>query len=154
MAGVQFTDNTEELLAALKEATQDALEMVAGKMEAYAVRNAQSVAPRSLVTEIANSIISDISDGVIRFGSNLQVAPYIELGTGPNYQPPPEWLQNEAEGGRGQAGLSHWIYWDPKDQRFKIGTPQEARPFIRPAIQDHIDEYRDVIERELKKDRD
>ena len=58
-------------------------------------------------------------------------------------------MQNEAQGGRGQAGLKQWIYFDPLDNEFKIGTPQEAKPFLRPAFMDHLQEIGDFLKAEL-----
>lgn len=150
MAGVEMQINVDAFLKAMEKATDKALEIVAGKMEGYAVRNIQADAPRDLAPELANSLSKEVRDGVVTIGSNMQVAPYIELGTGPMYQSPPEYMENNAQGGRGQAGLKSWVYFDPVDGEFKIGTPQPARPYLRPAIENHMDEYQKIIENELK----
>ena len=57
----------------------------------------------------------------------------MELGTGPNFQPPPEWEQFTSERGSG-VGKAY----------------VKPRPFIRPAIEEHRDEYKKIAERELK----
>ena len=149
VAGVDMEINTELFLKAMEKASDKALEIIAGKIEAYAIQNIQSNAPHELAPELANSIASEVENGVITVGSNQQVAAYIELGTGPMYESPPEYMENNAKGGKGQAGISSWWYFDPVDNVFKIGTPQPARPFLRPAIQDHMDEYGKIIEGEL-----
>lgn len=145
---VEFTDNSDEVREALKQAVEMALETIGGTMEDRA--RDLILSPRRLQTELRDSLSHRVEDGMVMVGSNLQVAPYIELGTGPHYQPPPEWLKNEAQGGRGQAGLKQWIYFDPLEKAFKIGTPQEAKPFLRPAILNHIDEYKAVMEGVMK----
>ena len=63
-------------------------------------------------------------------GSNVEYAPYVELGTGPHFKPPPEWEQFDAPRGK---GIRH-SYVKP-------------RPFLRPAIEDHRREYEKIFRR-------
>lgn len=147
-ADVKMENNTAAFLEALKGATETTLEVIGGKAETYA--KGLVAHPARLAPEIRNSITHAVEGGQLRVGSSLEVAAYIELGTGPNYEPPPEWLENQAKGGKGQAGISQWIFFDPLENKFKIGTPQKARPFLRPAIQDHLDEYVRDIEQGLQ----
>jgi len=58
----------------------------------------------------------------------------VELGTGPYFEPPPSWETFEAERGAG----------------IKKGGYVKARKFLRPAIENHISEYKKIIESELK----
>lgn len=147
---VIFHTNRREAEEALKRAKLRALEIVGGMWESNAAALIQH--PKALAPELRNSLAHQVKGDTVEVGSNMQVAPYIELGTGPNYQPPPEWLQNNAPGGKGQAGLKQWIYYDELEHVFKIGTPQVARPFLRPAFEEHRDEYEAVMEAELKKE--
>ena len=149
MPGVEININIDAFIKAMGKATDSALEIIAGKMENYAMDGVRDNAPHDLASELRNSITSEVKDGAVMVGTNMQVGPYIELGTGPMYEPPPEYLINNAPPGKGQAGLSSWIYFDPKDKQFHIGTPQPARPYLRPAIEDHLDEYQKIIENEL-----
>lgn len=149
MAGVDMEINVDAFLKAMEKATDTALEIVAAKIDSYAVRNIQATAPKKLAPELSHAITHTVKDGVVEVGTNMQVGPYIELGTGPMYQSPPEYMENNAKGGKGQAGLASWLYFDPVDRQFHIGTPQPARPFLRPAIEDHLDEYQKIIENEL-----
>lgn len=148
MASVEITDNSAEVLAALEKAKAQVLEIWGGKIESYAKANV--VSPKRLAPELRNSITHRVEGDAVRVGSNREDAPYFELGTGRHYEPPPEWLQNAAKGGRGQAGIESWIYYDPLEKAFKIGTPQEARPFLRPAVTDHTDEFKSIAEEQLK----
>lgn len=124
--GVDMEINVDAFLKALANATESALAIIAGKMENYTKDNIASDAPHDLAPELRNSITSEVKDGVVSVGSNQNVAAYIELGTGPMYEPPPEYMENHAKGGKGQAGLSSWWYFDPVDEQFHIGKPQPA----------------------------
>lgn len=148
MASVELTDNSGAVLDALEKAKAQVLEIWGGKIESYAKANI--VSPARLAPELRNSITHRVEGDAVRVGSNQQVAAYIELGTGRHYEPPPEWLENAAKGGKGQAGLESWIYFDPVENKFKIGTPQEARPFLRPAVNDHTDELKKIAEDTMK----
>lgn len=148
MASVELTDNSGAVLDALEKAKAQVLEIWGGKIESYAKANI--VSPARLAPELRNSITHRVEGDAVRVGSNQEVSAYIELGTGRHYEPPPEWLENAAKGGKGQAGLESWIYFDPVEHKFKIGTPQEARPFLRPAVNDHTDELKKIAEDTMK----
>lgn len=141
MADLNMTDNTAEVLAALSSATESALEVIGGKAESYA----KQLVPVD-TGALRNSITHKVDNGVVLIGSNIHYAPYIELGTGKEYQPPPEWMENNAKKGR---GLDRWFYKDAQGQ-WHVGYPQKPRPFLRPAIEDHLDEYKQIAEKKLK----
>ena len=83
---------------------------------------------------LKESITGRIVNGdTLEVGSNVEYAPYVELGTGPHFVPPPEWERFEAEKGKGVGKA----YVHP-------------RPYIRPAIEDHIGEYQEIAETILK----
>lgn len=82
---------------------------------------------------LRNSITFRVEDKSITLGSNVEYAPYVELGTGPNFTPPPEWEQFETRKG---AGIKHGGYVRP-------------RPYLRPAIEDHIEEFANIVKSEL-----
>lgn len=158
MADVEFTDNSEAVLRILENATDAAVEIVGGMWESNAKGLVSPKGPKGnpwpsdLATALRNSITHAVENGVLMVGSNLEVAPFVELGTGKFYDPPPEWLANHAKPkhGYGQAGIESWIYYDELDQEFKIGVPMEACPYLRPAMLEHVEEYKAVIEGELK----
>ena len=138
--GVQFTDNSGKFLAELERAKKKALETIGLKAEGYAKKLCPVGTPES--TGIAgyrggtlrNSITHRVENGdTMALGSNVEYAPYVELGTGPHFKPPPEWEQFTTERGSGVGNA----YVKP-------------RPYIRPAIEDHRDEYKNIAERELK----
>lgn len=147
MADVEMTDNTAEVLAALGRASARAMEIIGGKAESYAKQN---ITDKKAVDTgaLRNSITHKADGGAMIVGSNIEYAPYIELGTGKEYDPPPDWIENNAKRGR---GLDKWYYKDKLTGEWHVGFPQKPRPFLRPAIEDHVQEYKAIAEAELKK---
>lgn len=127
MATVDITNNTPAFLNAMEAAKQRALEIIGGKVESYA----KGLVPVD-TGRLRNSITHTVEGDIAIIGSNTVYASYVELGTGPNYTPPPEWMENNAEGGR---GLGHGFV--------------KARPYLRPAVEEHIKEYEHIITNEL-----
>ena len=135
-----FIDNSGECLRGLDRARAKALEMIGMKAEGYAkelcpVGTEESTGKKGYRGgTLRNSITHRVTGGdTLEVGSNVEYAPYVELGTGPHFVPPPEWERFEAEKGKG-VGRAY----------------VKPRPYIRPAIEDHTDEYRNIMERELK----
>lgn len=128
MSEITVTDNTPEIRDAMEAAKQRALEIIGGKVESYA----KGLVPVD-TGRLRNSITHTVEGDTTIIGSNTVYAGFVELGTGPNYTPPPEWMENNAEGGR---GLGHGFV--------------KARPYLRPAVQEHLKEYQDIINNELK----
>lgn len=137
---VQFTDNSAKFLAELERAKAKTLETIGLKAEGYAKKLCPVGTPES--TGIAgyrggtlrNSITHRVENGdTMALGSNVEYAPYVELGTGPHFQPPPEWEQFTTERGSG-VGKAY----------------VKPRPYIRPAIEDHRNEYEDIARKELE----
>lgn len=131
MADVRFIDNSGEILREFGEAVQRALERVGEQAEGYA----KSLAPVD-TGQLRNSISHavDESEPAAYIGTNLEYAPYVELGTG-QYNP--------------QGRPTPWVYQDAKsDWHWTKGNP--AQPFLKPAVSDHAQTYRNIIEDELK----
>lgn len=76
---------------------------------------------------------SDPSKMAVYLGTNVEYAPYIELGTG-----------SHTKGGR----PTKWIYKDDKGTHMTGG--HQAQPFLKPAVADHAAQYRQILEDELK----
>ena len=131
MSSVKVTDNTDEALSALESAVERGLEIIGGKAETYA-KDICPVNTGRLRGDITHK--TDPAEKAVTIGSNVEYAPYVELGTGPYFVPPPEWIHNGATQGR---GIGHSFV--------------HPRPFLRPAIEQHTDEYKYVFESELKR---
>lgn len=142
MSSVDITDNSAEFKAALEQAAARALEIIGGKIESYA----KGLAPEH-TGALKNSITHAVDGDTVFAGSAIKYAPYVELGTGKEYQPPPEWMQNNAPRGR---GLDKWYYRDELTGEWRVGLPQKPRPYLRPAVENHLEEYKNIIDSELK----
>lgn len=140
-------DNTKEVLKAKDAAKRKVLEMIGIKAEKYAkalcpVGTPESTGKKgyrggtlrnSITHQIMMNALSDDADWRLIVGTNVEYAPYVELGTGPYFTPPPEWEQFSAPRGSGAGhGYVH------------------PRPYLRPAIEDHKGEYADIIKKEFK----
>lgn len=101
-------DNTDKVGEELIEACRRALEICGGKGETYAKLKCPV-----RTGNLRNSITHEVADDgkSVKIGSNVEYAPYVELGT---YR-------------------------------------MREQPYLRPAIENHIGEYKNIIESELKK---
>lgn len=136
---VHFEDNSAKFLSELGLKKRKILEIIGLEAEDLAkelcpVGTVESTGQKGYRGgTLKNSIAHRVNGDTLEVGSNVEYAPYVELGTGPHFVPPPEWERFEAEKGKG-VGKAY----------------VKPRPFIRPAIEEHRDEYKKIAERELK----
>jgi len=137
MAIVVFESHLGEVLDATQEQIARAAEIIGGMAESYAKKN---ITQQGAVDtgNLRNSITHTIEDNgkTVVIGSAVTYAPYIELGTG-----------KYAEGGGGRQ--TPWRYQDSKGN-WHTTSGMPARPYLRPAIEEHKQDYREVLETELK----
>ena len=139
---VEFTDNSDHALNELERVKARILESIGLKAERYAkklcpVGTVESTGKKGYRGGTLRNSINfrvNVTTDTLEVGSNVEYAPYVELGTGPHFVPPPEWERFEAEKGKG-VGRAY----------------VKPRPFIRPAIEEHREEYQKIAERELRK---
>lgn len=128
---VDFTDNSKEVLAAMQEAAARALEKCGLVAEGYAKR----LCPVD-TGNLRNSISHKVDDGepAVYIGTDVEYGVYVELGTGQYYTSgrPTPWVYQDAKGNW------HWT------------AGNMAQPFLKPAVADHAQTYRKIIEGELK----
>lgn len=131
--------HVDEALASADSAIDKALEIIGIKAEKYAKARCPVGTVESTGIKgyrggtLRNSITHTVNDNTLSVGTNVEYAPYVELGTGPYFQAPPSWEQFNAPKGKG-VGRGY----------------VRPRPYLKPAIADHIEEYKSVIENELK----
>lgn len=135
-------DNKEEVKNLSDAAVEKALETIGIKIEKYAKALCPVGTPESTGIRgyrggtLRNSITHQVEvydgSGSVTAGSNVEYAPYVELGTGNYFTPPPEWIEFNASHG---SGIGHGYV--------------HARPFLRPAIENHLKEFMDIIKHEL-----
>lgn len=128
---VEFIDNSEEVKKAFQAAAVRALEKCGLTAEGYAKRLCP-VDTGNLRNSISHTVDEDEPAAYI--GTNLEYAPYVELGTG-QYNP--------------QGRPTPWVYQDAKgDWHWTKGNP--AQPFLKPAVADHPQTYRNIIKDEFE----
>lgn len=141
MVKIRVTEShVDEVISALDAAKHKALTIIGLKIEKYAKALCPVGTPESTGKKgyrggtLRNSITYQVDGDQVWIGSNVEYAPYVELGTGPNFVPPPDWEQFTSVPG---VGTGHGYV--------------RPRPFLRPAVEDHKAEFEDIIESELKK---
>lgn len=107
----------------------------------FKVLTAWGVLAQGYATEICpkdtGNLANSLDYGVIednmevQMGTNVEYAPYVELGTG-----------IYAEEGNGRK--TPWVYKDDEG-RWHRTRGMKAQPYIRPAVENHVDEYKDIL---------
>lgn len=155
---LRFTDNSEEILRCMAEAKLRALEKCGLKAEGYAKKLAPVDTGRlrnSISHKVGNGADTEFTytarvDGkkqeytshtvggdeadAVYIGTTVRYAVNVELGTGVHFP-----------GGR----QTPWVYKDAKGE-YHMTEGQRAQPFLKPAAADHADEYRSIIQKELR----
>ena len=138
-------DNTKELLNALEGTSEKIMTMIGIKAEKYAkalcpVGTSESTGIKgyrggTLRNSITFNVEWDGTQAGVIIGSNVEYAPFVELGTLGGFEGlPPEWESFSVPASKGKAH----------------GKGMQAKHFLRDAIQDHLPEYKSIMENELK----
>lgn len=130
---VEIQDHSAEVSAEIKAALLRGLEKCGLVAEGYAKRLCP-VDTGNLRNSITHMI--DEQEPAAIIGTNNEYAVYVELGTG-----------IYAEGGGGRP--TPWVYQDAKGN-WHYTRGNKAQPFLKPAAADHVGQYRDILESELK----
>lgn len=127
---IELHDRSDEVLAALQEAAERALEKCGLVAEGYA-KKLCPVDTGNLRNSITHNV--DMSEPAAYIGTDSEYAAYVELGTG-----------KYAAGGR----PTPWVYQDANGNwHWTQGNP--AQPFLKPAVADHKQTYQVIIKDEL-----
>ena len=127
-----FDDHSDEVLSALDASLARGLE----KCGLVAEGHAKKLCPVD-TGNLHNSITHTVADNGERaayVGTNSEYGVYVECGTGIYYP-----------GGR----QTPWVYQDAKGD-WHLTHGQRAKPFIKPAVAEHGEQYKRIIEAELK----
>ena len=128
---IDVVNNSVQVGEAFRAACLRALERCGMEAEGYA-KDLAPVDTGRLRNGISHQV--DDSENAVYIGTNVSYAPYVELATG-----------IYAEGGR----PTPWVYQDAQGNwHWTRGNP--AQPFLKPAVKDHAQTYRNIIEDELK----
>lgn len=139
VGGIQITaNNANEVLYSLDNAVERALTKIGIRAEKFAKARCPVGTEESTGIKgyrggtLRNSITFQVNEDEVAIGSNVEYAPYVELGTGTFYDSPPAWIQHKGQKGSG------------------LVKGMKPRPFLRPAIEDHLDNYLQIVKNELK----
>ena len=121
---ITVISNRAAVLAAVSAAKRRALEICGGKCESYA----KMICPKD-TGRLANSITHTQADeNTELIGTNVYYAPFVELG-------------HSQQPGRYVPAINARL----------VASHVAGKPFLRRALEDHVSEYRAIVERELKK---
>lgn len=123
---VRYTSRLDIVLSDIQKAKDRALEICGATAERYAKDNIEK--NHSVITSVlVNSIAHEQRDSNTEvIGTGVKYAPYVELG-------------HHQEPGR---------YVPAIGKRLKASFVQ-GKPYLRPAVEDHRDEYAKIIKSEL-----
>lgn len=125
-------DHSDEVLSAFDAAMARGLEKCGLVAEGYA-KKLCPVDTGNLRNSITH-MVTDVNEQAAYVGSNAEYAAYVELGTGVFYP-----------GGR----QTPWVYTDAKGNTH-LTHGQRAKPYIKPAVADHAQQYQKIIKSELE----
>lgn len=128
---VTLNDHSAEVLSALDAAIARGLEKCGLVGEGYA----KKLCPVD-TGNLRNSITHTVDSGekAAYVGTDSEYAVYVEMGTG-----------KYVTGGR----PTPWVYKDAKGN-WHMTHGQRARPYIKPAVADHAQQYQKIIKSELE----
>lgn len=130
---IEVADHSSEIGKELRAALLRALERCGTQAEGYAKDLATYDTSR-----LKNSITHQVNDDEMSVivGTDVEYGGYQELGTG-----------IYAEGGGGRP--TPWVYQDEKGN-WHYTRGNKAHPFLKPALADHTQTYKNIFEDELK----
>ena len=127
VTNVTITNNTGLVREALEIAKLQALSAIGTTAERYAKQETPVDLGR-----LRNSMTHVVQGDSVYIGSNVEYAPYVELGTG-----------IYASDGNGRK--DSWVYFDEKTGKFRLTRGSKPHHMIRRAVTEHTDEYREIV---------
>lgn len=127
---VEIVSHKDDAIAEKDKAIEKALETIGLVAERYAKEICVVDTGR-----LRNSISHQVDENTVYVGTNVEYAPYIEFGTG---------IYAES-GGR----TVPWSYQDDKGE-WHTTSGSKPHPYLRPSINNHLSEYKEIVKRELK----
>lgn len=149
MPNVEYVTHIDRVLSATSQALERAAEIIGGMMETKAKMyitdevytndsHGWYIRTGNLRNSITHDSVADDHSVTVVVGSAVDYAPYVELGTGVY-----------AEDGKGRK--TPWRYQD-KDGKWHTTSGIPARPYLRPAVENHIRTYQDVLKQVFNED--
>lgn len=143
---IRFTDHTPHLHEALEAWVERVLTIWGMKVQDYAqllvpTGTADSTGIEGYVggaLKASLTYVVSAAQKTVTIGSNLFYSVYVELGTG-----------IYAEKGNGRK--KPWV-WKDFNGKWHFTRGMAPRPFLRPAVEEHIDELREIAVEEGNKE--
>lgn len=132
---VTFNDYSDEVLQAFEEGCLRALERCGLQAEGYA-KDLVPVDTGNLRNSISHKVVD--AEPAAYIGTNSEYAAYVEFGTG----------RYSSTGGG--TPKDHWAYMGD-DGKIHIGKPRKPKPYLKPAVANHVGTYRNIFKDELSK---
>ena len=133
---VKVNSNKQAILDEFKQQKRVALEAVGLQGETNAKMHISAVGAVD-TGRLRNSISHATDDDSAYIGTNVEYGVYVELGTG----------IYASEGGRSTP----WSYKDDEGN-WHTTVGMKPRPYLAPAVQEHVDEYKELVENYMRKD--
>ena len=133
---VKVNSNKQAILDEFRRQKKVALEAVGLQGETNAKMHITAVGAVD-TGRLRNSITHATDDDSAYIGTNVEYGVYVELGTG----------IYASEGGRSTP----WSYKDDEGN-WHTTVGMKPRPFLAPAVQEHVDEYKELVENYMRKD--
>ena len=165
-ATIEIRDNSAAVKKASELQIQRALERCGLKAESWAKRNLttnKTVDTGNLRNSISHRVNMSESEKAVYIGTNNEYAAYVEFGTGKYREGgggrPGWWVYvKDSKGGKKGSGKVYTeseakrIAASLRDQGLDAYATEGMKPkqFLRPALSDHAQEYRDIIKDEMK----
>lgn len=151
---IKMEDNSESVKQLLAETVHNILDQWGLLVMSYA----KKLAGRHVDTSrLINSITYAVDDAqkTVTIGTNAQS----DSGTWPNgYEAQPSPYPIYVELGTGVYAENHngrptpWYWYDMKTKQWHFTRGVKPRPFLRPAVEEHIDELREIAVEEGNKE--
>lgn len=127
MSEIKYTSNVNETISNIKLKIKRALEISGGTAERHTKENL--TVNKSVKTDVLRGSITHQPQGedTMVIGTDVKYAPYVELG---HHQEPGRYVP-----AIGKRLVKSWV---------------PPKPYLRPAIENHTDEYEKIITEELK----
>ena len=139
---VEFDDNSPEVLKALENAVNRGLKACGEKAVGYAqnelkrqLKHTHSENDYVATGNLMGSITYEVDGDDCYIGTNVEYAPYVEMGTG-----------KFAESGGRQTP---WVYKDDQGHWHRT-EGQKPKPFLKPSAENHSEEYREILKDSLE----
>lgn len=137
-------DNTAAFKAALPGAINKSLQEI-GEAILDHVKDLVPVDTGALRDSYMVDVIEN--NKCVRVGSPLDYSAYVELGTGPFYEKPPDWVVNSMK--QGYHTVDPWWYMGD-DGEWHQGWFISSQPHLRPAFLNYVDEYKAIFKDNLE----